>query len=243
VKGKAMRTPSRKAIVMLSGGLDSATTAAIAAREGFDVSAITFRYGQRHAIEVAAAKRVAADLGITDHVFIDLDLRAFGGSALTGDIEVPQDRTIAEMSASIPVTYVPARNTIFLSYALAFAEVSGSFDIFAGMNALDYAGYPDCRPAYVAAFEAMANLATKSAIESGRQIRIHTPLISQSKAEIIRQGLAIGVNYALTSSCYAPASDGTACGRCDACRLRIDGFRENGLEDPILYQGQEMASV
>ena len=229
------------AVLMLSGGLDSATTVAVATREGYRVNALTFRYGQRHEAEVEAAMRVGQALGVERHEVIDIDLRVFGGSALTDSVAVPCDRTVEEMSSSIPVTYVPARNTIFLSYALAYAEVSGAFDIFAGMNALDFAGYPDCRPEYVSAFEAMANLATKTATESGQRIRIHAPLISMSKAEIISLGTELGVDYSLTSSCYAPSIEGVACGRCDACLLRLDGFRLNGLEDPVPYQSRKLA--
>lgn len=232
---------SKPALVLLSGGLDSATTAAIAKDAGFDVSAITFRYGQRHAIESTAAKRIAGAMRIDGHSFIDLDLRAFGNSALTSDIDVPVDRTTTEMAASIPVTYVPARNTIFLSYALACAEVSGIFDIFVGMNALDYAGYPDCRPEYLTAFESMANLATKAVMESEQRFQIHAPLISLTKAEIIHRGIALGVDYGLTSSCYAPSDEGVACGRCDACQLRLDGFEQNGIADPVRYVEKKLA--
>lgn len=232
---------SNQALVLLSGGLDSATTAAIAKDAGYDVRAITFQYGQRHSVETAAAKRIAAAMGIEGHSFIDLDLRAFGNSALTGDIAVPVDRTTTEMAAAIPVTYVPARNTIFLSYALACAEVSGIFDIFVGMNALDFAGYPDCRPEYVTAFESMANLATKAVMESEQRLRIHAPLISLTKAEIIQRGIELGVDYGLTSSCYAPSDEGVACKRCDACQLRLDGFEQNGIADPVRYVEKKLA--
>ena len=231
------------ALVLLSGGLDSATTLAVAKREGFEISAITFRYGQRHSIETTAAGRVATAMGVSRHVYVDLDLRLFGGSALTDDIDVPLDRTLQAMSESVPITYVPARNTIFLSYALAYAEVSGAFDVFTGMNALDYGGYPDCRPEYVAAYETMANLATKASVESGQGIRIHTPLISMSKAEIIECGTDLGVDFSLTSSCYSPSENAVACARCDACRLRLDGFAQNDLVDPICYQDQRRASA
>lgn len=224
------------AVVLLSGGLDSATTLAIARAEGFAAAALSFRYGQRHAVEIDAARRVAAAQGAVRHEIVDIDLRAFGGSALTGDIAVPKDRDPAEMAAGIPVTYVPARNTIMLSFALAFAEVVGAADIFLGVNAVDYSGYPDCRPAYIEAFERMANLATKAGIE-GRRLTIHAPLIRMTKAGIIRRGLELGVDYALTSSCYDPGPGGRACGRCDSCRLRLRGFAEAGLADPIAYGG------
>ncbi len=227
----------RSAVVLLSGGLDSTTVAAAAQRDGFALHALTFRYGQRHFSEVEAAKRVARHLGVARHEIVDIDLTVFGGSALTAEIAVPKDRDLAVREGSkeeIPVTYVPARNTIFLSYALAFAEVIGSTDIFLGVNALDYSGYPDCRPEYIAAFEKMANLATRAGVE-GARLRIHTPLISLTKAEIIALGRGLGVDYSLTTSCYDPASDGAACGRCDACQLRLKGFAEAGLEDPIRY--------
>lgn len=225
----------RPAIVLLSGGLDSSTVLAIARAQGFRPAALTFRYGQRHAVEIAAARRVAAAQGVTDHRVADIDLRLFGGSALTADIAVPKGRDEAEMAGDgIPVTYVPARNTIMLSFALAFAEVIGADDIFLGVNAVDYSGYPDCRPDYIQAFEAMANLATKAAIE-GRRLTLHTPLIDLTKAEIIRRGLALGVDYAITSTCYDPAPDGRACGQCDSCRLRLKGFADAGLSDPAPY--------
>lgn len=228
----------RAAVVLLSGGLDSATVLAMALADGFAVCALSFRYGQRHAIELRAAARVAAALGVCDHRVIDMDLRVFGGSALTADIPVPKDRLAGEAAGpgaaggEIPVTYVPARNTIFLSYALALAEVRGARDIFIGVNALDYSGYPDCRPAYVAAFEQMANLATRAGVE-GRRISIRAPLINLSKEEIIRRGLALGVDYGLTSSCYDPGESGAACGRCDACQLRRAAFARLGLRDPV----------
>ncbi len=226
----------KRAVVLLSGGLDSATTLAIARNDGFQICALTFRYGQRHAIEVAAAERIAQHAGVQDHVIIDIDLRSFGGSALTTELDVPRDRSMDEMSNGIPLTYVPARNTIFFSYALALAEVRQTFDVFAGMNALDYAGYPDCRPEYIAAFEAMANLATKQVVESERALKIHTPVIGLTKSEIIARGLELGVDYALSSSCYDPSDNGLACGRCDACRLRRQGFEELGAVDPVEYQ-------
>jgi 7-cyano-7-deazaguanine synthase len=225
-----------KAVVLLSGGMDSATTAALASSRGFDVHAITFRYGQRHRVEIDAAKRVAERLGIRRHVVMDIDLRAFGGSALTSDLEVPRDTPIAEIGRRIPATYVPARNTIFLSFALAWAEVLGASDIFLGANAMDYSGYPDCRPEYIQAYQTMANLATRAAVEGGRRITIHTPLIALSKREIITEGLALGVDYGITLTCYDPASDGAACGRCEACLLRLKGFQELGIEDPAPYQ-------
>jgi 7-cyano-7-deazaguanine synthase len=221
-------------VVLLSGGLDSATTLAIARAQGFAVHALTFRYGQRHRAELDSARAVAQFLGAVRHVVLDVDLRVFGGSALTDDLEVPKDRPIG---AGVPVTYVPARNTIFLAYALAFAEVSGADDIFIGVNAVDYSGYPDCRPEFIRAFETLANLATRSATEGGRRLTLHAPLIALTKGEIIARGRALGVDYALTSSCYDPDADGAACGRCDACRLRLKGFEEAGLADPALYQG------
>jgi 7-cyano-7-deazaguanine synthase len=224
-----------RAVVLLSGGMDSATTAAIAQDDGFAVSALSFRYGQRHAVELEAARRVAERLGIDGHMVIDIDLRTIGGSALTGDGEVPKDRPIETIGQEIPQTYVPARNTIFLSYALAVAEVAGAADIFIGANALDYSGYPDCRPEYFRAFQNLARLATRAGLE-GSAIRIHTPLIQMSKAEIIKRGLGLGIDYGITVSCYDPSAEGAACGRCDACLLRLKGFRELGLEDPADYQ-------
>jgi 7-cyano-7-deazaguanine synthase len=225
------------AIVLLSGGLDSATTLAIAKSGGFEVHALSFDYGQRHRVELDCARRLAERFGVHRHVVMPIDLRQFGGSALTSDAPVPKDRPLEEMSQGIPITYVPARNTIFLSFALAFAEVTGAGDIFIGINALDYSGYPDCRPDYIDAFQRMANLATKAAVEGRQRVVIHTPLIQRTKAEIIRQGLALGVDYALTTSCYDPAADDRACGRCDACLLRLKGFAENGLTDPRRYVG------
>jgi len=225
---------SPKAVVLLSGGLDSATTLALARRDGFASYALTFRYGQRHAGEVDAARQVAQALGAARHAIVDIDLRQFGGSALTDDaIVIPKDR--AQGDGAIPVTYVPARNTIFLSLALAWAEVLGASDVFIGVNALDYSGYPDCRPEYIAAFQRMADLATKAGVEDGQRLTIHTPLIAMSKRQIIEQGLALGVDYRLTTSCYDPSPAGAACGRCDACRLRQKGFAEAGVRDPARY--------
>jgi len=226
----------KRAVVLLSGGVDSTTTLAVARQRGFETYALTFRYGQRHTIEVEAARRVAHALGAARHEVVAMDLRAFGGSALTADIAVPKDRSQAEIGTGIPSTYVPARNTIFLSYALAWAETLGAQDIFIGVNALDYSGYPDCRPEYVGAFERMANLATKAGVEGGQKLKIHTPLIHLTKAEIIAQGAALGVDFALTLSCYDPTPDGAACGRCDACLLRRKGFAEAGLADPTRYR-------
>jgi len=221
----------RPAVVLLSGGLDSATTLAIAKAEGFAVHALSFHYGQRHAGELDAARAVAAQLGVVEHHVAEIDLRALGGSALTADIAVPEGRSEQEMAKGIPITYVPARNTIFLAYALGWCEVLGAADIFIGVNALDYSGYPDCRPEFIRAFEALANLATKAGVE-GTRFRIHAPLISLTKAGIIRRGLELGVDYSLTRSCYQPDARGRACGKCDACVLRLKGFREVGMEDP-----------
>jgi len=222
------------AVVLLSGGMDSATTAAIARDQGFVVHALSFRYGQRHAIELEAASQVAEALGLARHVVLDIDLGAFGGSALTADIAVPKDRPLAAMGAGVPSTYVPARNTIFLAFALAFAETIGSTDIFIGANAIDYSGYPDCRPEFLAAFQHMARLGTRMGSE-GAPLTIHAPLIELTKADIVRRGQALGVNFALTRTCYDPSPDGAACGRCDACQLRLRGFREAGFEDPAPY--------
>jgi 7-cyano-7-deazaguanine synthase len=224
----------RPAVVLLSGGLDSATTLAIARAQGFAPAALTVRYGQRHAVEIEAARRVARAQGVHDHRIAEIDLRLFGGSALTSDIAVPKGRAEAEMADGIPVTYVPARNTIMLSFALAFAEVIDAADIFVGVNAVDYSGYPDCRPDYIRALEAMANLATKAAVE-GRRLTLHAPLITLSKADIIRQGLALGVDYADTITCYDPDAAGRACGTCDSCKLRLKGFADAGLADPAPY--------
>lgn len=223
----------RRAVVLLSGGLDSATALAIARAEGFDTYALSFDYGQRHDRELDSARRVAAALGAREHLVLRLDLRAIGGSALTADIPVPKGRSVEAMGSGIPVTYVPARNTIFLSYALAWAEVLESQDIFIGVNALDYSGYPDCRPAFIEAFERMANLATRAGVEGTSRLRIHTPLIRLTKAEIVARGTALGVDFALTWSCYEPRPDGLACGRCDSCLLREKGFREAGVRDPV----------
>ena len=226
------------AVVLLSGGLDSTTVLAIARSEGFEIDALSFRYGQRHAVEIAAARRIARKAGVREHHIVDIDLRQFGGSALTADIPVPKDRDLSVGTADgpqIPVTYVPARNTIFLSYALALAEVTGATNIFIGVNALDYSGYPDCRPEYIQAFEKMANLATRAGVEGATRLKIRTPLISLSKAEIITLGASLGVDYSETTSCYDPGGGGEACGRCDACQLRLKGFSEAGFEDPIPY--------
>jgi 7-cyano-7-deazaguanine synthase len=225
-----------KAVLLLSGGVDSTTTAAIALHEGFDLHALSVRYGQRHAVEHEAARRVAERLGIRRHVIVDLDLRAFGGSALTADVPVPKDTPLAEIGARIPATYVPARNTIFLSLALAWAETLGARDIFFGANALDYSGYPDCRPEYLEAYARMADLATRASVEEGARLRIHAPLLRLTKAEIVSRGVALGLDYGMTSSCYDPAADGAACGRCEACILRLKGFAEAGLPDPARYQ-------
>ncbi len=227
---------ARSAVILLSGGLDSATTLAIARADGFVCHALSFRYGQRHAIELDAAAKVAAALGAASHTVCDIDLRTFGGSALTADIDVPKGRSADEMGHGIPVTYVPARNTIFLSFALALAEVRGATDIFLGVNALDYSGYPDCRPEFIAAYEKMANLATKAGVTGSDVLTIHTPLIYLTKAQIIQKGLELGVDYGVTSSCYDPATDGAACGTCDSCRLRLKGFKEADATDPRTYQ-------
>jgi 7-cyano-7-deazaguanine synthase len=231
-KGAAMAAQLNPAVVLLSGGLDSATVLAVARHDGYRCYALTIAYGQRHAAELEAARRVAASLGAAEQRVVQLDLRAFGGSALTADLPVPRDRSAEAMSADIPITYVPARNTVFLSLALAWAEVLGSFDIFMGVNAIDYSGYPDCRPEFVAAFERLANLATKAGVEGRGQFRVHTPLIHLSKADIVRRGLELGVDFSLTHSCYDPAPDGAACGRCDSCVLRRAGFEQAGVTDP-----------
>jgi 7-cyano-7-deazaguanine synthase len=230
-----MEMEPKRAVVLLSGGLDSATVLAIARSEGYELYALSFSYGQRHIVELEAAKRVTKSIGVAGHRIAAIDLRVFGGSALTGDFVVPKGRTADEMGHGIPITYVPARNTIFLSFALAWAEVLGSSDIFIGVNALDYSGYPDCRPEFVEAFEKMANLATRAGVEGRQALRIHTPLIALTKAEIIRKGIELGVNYGLTSSCYDPSAKGEPCGECDSCLLRRKGFRENGIEDPLRY--------
>lgn len=228
--------PSLPAVVLLSGGMDSAVTAAVARRDGFAVHALSVRYGQRHLVELEAAVRVAASLGVRDHVVIELDLRALGGSALTSDAAVPRDTPLAEIGARVPATYVPARNTIFLALALAHAETLGARDIFIGANAVDYSGYPDCRPEYLAAFERLASLATRAGTEDGVRFAIHAPLLRLPKAEIVKLGLELGVELGLTSTCYDPAPDGAACGRCEACLLRLQGFEAAGLPDPARYQ-------
>lgn len=226
-----------KAVLLLSGGLDSATTLALAKAQGYDVYTLSFRYGQRHLVELESAKLMAKAMGVVEHNIVDMDLRQFGGSALTADnIHVPKKSLSNQGGDSIPVTYVPARNTIFLSFALAWAEVLQASDIFIGVNALDYSGYPDCRPEYINAYERMANLATKAAVEGRQHLKIHTPLIQLSKAEIIRKGIQLGVDYGLTSSCYDPASDGRPCGQCDACQLRAKGFAEADVADPLLMK-------
>lgn len=227
---------NRPAVVLLSGGLDSATVAAIAKAEGFEVHALSFAYGQRHSVELEAAKRVAAMMGIADHRIAGIDLRLFGGSALTSDLSVPKHRDLADMGqGGVPVTYVPARNTIFLSFALAFAETIGAYDIFLGVNALDYSGYPDCRPEYIEAFTHMANLATAAATEGRGTFYIHTPLIHMTKADIVSAGVSLGVDYGQTLSCYDPTPEGAACGACDSCLLRRKGFDEAGIPDPTRY--------
>ena len=232
-----MLQKNNKAVVLLSGGLDSATTLAIARSEGFRLFALTFRYGQRHHYEVEAAGKIAASLGVIEHRIIDIDLAAFGGSALTDpNIEVPKDSPDLANPDKIPPTYVPARNTIFLSYALAWAEVLGAFDIFIGVNCTDYSGYPDCRPQFIAAFEELANLATAATIQGKGRYRIHTPIMDMTKAQIILTGKKLGVDYSLTHSCYDPDEQGRSCGRCDSCRLRLKGFAEAGLKDPIEYR-------
>ncbi len=225
---------NKKAVVLLSGGLDSATVLAIARERRFELHALSFDYGQRHRVELQAAQRIAQSFG-AKHSVISFDLRQFGGSALTGDIDVPKNRSHDQMSAGIPITYVPARNTIFLSFALGVAETIGSFDIFVGVNALDYSGYPDCRPEFIRAFESLANVATKVGVE-GRRFTVHAPLIQMTKAQIIREGTRLGVDYSATTSCYDPSPDGRACGRCDSCQLRRKGFAEAGIVDPTRYQ-------
>jgi 7-cyano-7-deazaguanine synthase len=226
---------SKKAVILLSGGLDSATALAIAKADGYECYAMSFRYGQRHVIELESAAQVAGALGAAEHRVVDIDLRAFGGSALTADIDVPKNRSEKDMAGDIPVTYVPARNTIFLSYALAWAEVLGADDVFIGVNAVDYSGYPDCRPEFIAAFQTMANLATKAAVNGKMNLTIHTPLIDWTKGEIVKRGLELGVDYSLTTSCYDPGPNGEACGVCDTCKLRMKGFKELGMDDPRPY--------
>lgn len=241
-KDEAAPSAGRPAVVLLSGGLDSSTTLAIAKDDGYRPYAMSFRYGQRHAAELEAAQAVAAQAGVEDHVIVDIDLRRWGGSALTDDdIEIPVDRDEAEMGNGIPDTYVPARNTVFLSFGLAWAEVLGADDLLIGVNVLDYSGYPDCRPEYIAAFEQMANLATQRAVE-GHRLRVHAPLIGLTKAEIIRRGLDLGVDYGLTRSCYQPSGSGAACGRCDSCQIRLKGFAENGIADPAPYEREPAAA-
>lgn len=225
-----------KAVVLLSGGIDSATTLAIAEHMGFDIYALSFCYGQRHAVELEAARRVAERGRVVRHLVLDIDLRKIGGSALTADIRVPKNRAAEDLKKDIPVTYVPARNTIFLSYALAWAEVIGANDIFIGVNVLDYSGYPDCRPEYIAAYEQMANLATRAGVQGEQKLKIHTPLILMSKTQIIQKGIELGVDYRLTHSCYDPSVSGEACGECDSCLLRLKGFREAGVKDPVKYK-------
>ncbi len=230
----------KKAVVLLSGGLDSFTVAAIAKKEGYELSALTFRYGQRHKREIEAAKKVVAFLQVLGHLITDFDLSAIGGSALTDRTEVPKGRSLEKISHGIPVTYVPARNTIFLSFALALAEKIEAEDIFFGVNQLDYSGYPDCREEYIRSFEQMANLATKAAVEGKSRLKIHTPLIKMTKTEIIQKGLQLGLDYSLTWSCYDPTSEGLACGLCDSCQLRLKGFKEAGVKDPISYEANNL---
>ncbi len=228
---------AKRAVVLLSGGLDSATCLALAKQQGFEIYAMSFRYGQRHQQELLRASQLAKNAMVARHYVVDIDLAAFGGSALTDEaIAVPKNDRVEDIGSDIPVTYVPARNTIFLSYALGWAEVLGAFDIFVGVNALDYSGYPDCRPEFIDAFSKMANLATKATVSGSSELVIHTPLISLTKGQIIRKGLELGVDYSQTMSCYDPTADGKACGKCDACLLRLKGFRENGIEDPALYR-------
>ena len=224
-----------KAVVLLSGGLDSATTLAIAKNQGFEVYALSFDYGQRQRVELKKAKEIAKKLAVADHQIITIDLRQFGGSALTDSIDVPTNRNEEEMSKEIPITYVPARNTIFLSFCLAYAEVKTAQNIFLGVNAIDYSGYPDCRPEFISAFETLANLATKVGVEGKEKLKIHTPLIQLTKAEIILKGVELGLDYSLTHSCYNPKENGGGCGSCDSCQLRLKGFKEAGLKDPIEY--------
>jgi 7-cyano-7-deazaguanine synthase len=224
----------RKAVVLLSGGLDSTTTLAIARSKGYEPYAMSFRYGQRHVVELKSAQLIAERMGVSKHVIVDIDLRQFGASALTADIPVPKGHKAEAMPAGIPVTYVPARNTVFLSFALAWAETLGSQDIFIGVNALDYSGYPDCRPEYIEAYERMANLATRAGVEGSQRLKIHTPLITMTKAQIIAKGMELGVDYGLTTSCYDPGPSGAPCGECDSCVLRAKGFKESGISDPLL---------
>ena len=229
-----MSLNKRAAVVLLSGGLDSTTALGIAISEGFDCYAMSFRYGQRHAYELIAAEGVARQMGVVDHVIVDINLRQFGGSALTSDVAVPKGRSLSDMGEGIPITYVPARNTVFLSLALAWAETLKSQDVFIGVNALDYSGYPDCRPEYIHAYEAMANLATRAGVEGTQKLTIHTPLIQLTKAQIITRGLSLGIDYRFTSSCYDPGDGGRPCGACDSCLLRAKGFAEAGVADPVV---------
>jgi 7-cyano-7-deazaguanine synthase len=229
-----MSEASPRAVVLLSGGLDSSTVLAIAKAEGFSIFAMSFRYGQRHITELESARKVAANSGVERHIVVDIDLRQFGGSALTSDIDVPKRRSLASMSEGVPVTYVPARNTVFLSFATAWAETIDAKDIFLGVNALDYSGYPDCRPEFIQAYEVMANMATRAGIEGKQSLKIHTPLIQLSKAQIVAKGLELGVDYSVTSSCYDPTPDGAPCGECDSCLLRAKGFAEIGRADPLV---------
>jgi 7-cyano-7-deazaguanine synthase len=231
-----VKSDTKNAVVLLSGGLDSSTVLAIAKSEGYALYALSFSYGQRHIVELEAAKRVAESIGVAQHQIEAIDLRIFGGSALTADIDVPKGREVNEMGHGIPITYVPARNTIFLSFALAWAEVLGSSDIFIGVNAMDYSGYPDCRPEFIEAYEKMANLATKAGVEGRQALKIHTPLMALTKAQIVAKGIELGVDYSLTSSCYDPSPEGEPCGQCDSCLLRQKGFRENGINDPLHYR-------
>jgi 7-cyano-7-deazaguanine synthase len=231
---------NKKAVVLLSGGLDSTTVLAIAKAAGYALYAISFRYGQRHSMELESARRVAKALGVEKHLIVDIDLRAIGGSALTDEIAVPKERSDEAMNSGIPVTYVPARNTVFLSFALAWAETLTAADIFIGVNALDYSGYPDCRPEYIEAYERMANLATKAGVEGLLKLKIHTPLIAKTKAEIIKTGLSLGIDYALTHSCYDPTLAGLACGKCDSCLLRRRGFHQANAIDPLPYANEDV---
>jgi 7-cyano-7-deazaguanine synthase len=231
----AMDDQKPKSVVLLSGGLDSTTTLAVAKSQGYTLHALTFRYGQRHQWEIEAAKRIALHFQVAQHRIFDVNLNSFGGSALTAEIKVPKDRGLEEISKDIPITYVPARNTIFLSLALAWAEVLGSGDIFIGVNALDYSGYPDCRPEFIQSFEQTANLGTRAGVE-GNKFKIHTPLINLNKAQIIKKGMELGSDFSLTRTCYDPSPNGKACGKCDACRLRLKGFAEAGIKDPAAYE-------
>ena len=236
-----MSNGKKKAVVLLSGGADSTTALAVATRDGYAIYALSFRYGQRHKHELECAAKVARHFNVVEHVTFDVNIGGFGGSALTADIDVPKNRAIDEMERDIPVTYVPARNTVFLSIALAWAEVLGASDIFIGVNALDYSGYPDCRPEYIDAFESMANLATKAGVEGRQKLRVHAPLIHLTKAQILQLGHSLGVAYELTSSCYDPGEHGEPCGQCDACLLRLKGFIEAGFEDPLVHAPEREA--